>query len=123
MRARLSVVISPAPWVLIAIGLAVAASAGEKTLPRELEAIGNSFTAIRPLPPPLVDTLNGWVEPAEPVKSSDRFISLAREGSARISSPRQRDTSCSTVVCHPPPETSKPRSVNSASSPRTFRFC
>jgi metallo-beta-lactamase class B len=68
MRARLSVVISPAPWLLIAIGLAVGASAGEKTLPRELEAIGNSFTAIRPLPPPLVDTLSGWVEPADPVK-------------------------------------------------------
>lgn len=68
MRARLSVVTSPAPWVLLAIGLAVAASAGETTLPRELEAIGNSFTAIRPLPAPLVDALNGWVEPAEPVK-------------------------------------------------------
>lgn len=67
MRARLSVVISPVPWLLMAIGLAVAASAGEKILPRELEAIGNSFTVIRPLPPPLVDTLNGWVEPADPV--------------------------------------------------------
>jgi metallo-beta-lactamase class B len=68
MRARFSVLISPAPWILIAIGLAVAASAEEKSLPRELEAIGNSFAAMRPWPPALVDTLNSWVEPAEPVK-------------------------------------------------------
>ena len=80
MRARLSVVISPAPWVLVAIGLAVAASAAEKTLPRELEAIGNSFTAIRPLPPPLIDTLNGWVEPAEPVKIAGPIYFVGTRG-------------------------------------------
>jgi metallo-beta-lactamase class B len=80
MRARLSVVISPAPWVLVAIGLAVAASAAEKTLPRELEAIGNSFTAIRPLPPPLVETLNGWVEPAEPVKIAGPIYFVGTRG-------------------------------------------
>jgi metallo-beta-lactamase class B len=80
MRARLSVVISPAPWVLVAIGLAVAASAAETTLPRELEAIGNSFTAIRPLPPPLVETLNGWVEPAEPVKIAGPIYFVGTRG-------------------------------------------
>jgi metallo-beta-lactamase class B len=80
MRARLSVVVSPAPWVLIAIGLAVAASAGEKTLPRELEAIGNSFTAMRPLPAPLVETLNGWVEPAEPVKIAGPIYFVGTRG-------------------------------------------
>ena len=67
MRARFSALISPA-WILIAIGLAVAASAGQQSPPRELEAIGNAFTAMRPLPPALVATLNSWVEPAEPLK-------------------------------------------------------
>jgi metallo-beta-lactamase class B len=68
MRARFSALISPAPWILIAIGLAVAASAGQENLSRPLEAIGSSFTAMRPLPPALVATLNSWVEPATPVR-------------------------------------------------------
>src|SRR5262245_34910322 len=69
MRARFSAFVSPAPWILMAIGLAVAASAAQESrLPRELEAIGSSFTATRPLPPALVDLLKTWTEPSEPVK-------------------------------------------------------
>src|SRR5262245_11378636 len=69
MRARFSAFVSPAPWILMAIGLAVAASAAQESrLPRELEAIGSSFTATRPLPLALVDLLKTWTEPSEPVK-------------------------------------------------------
>jgi metallo-beta-lactamase class B len=67
MRSKFSVVVSPAPWILIAIGLAVAASAQQPLTP-DLEGLGNSLTTLRPLPPALVASLNTWTEPAEPVK-------------------------------------------------------
>lgn len=67
MRALFRIAISAAPWILMAIGMAVAASA-QQSLPPELERLGNSLTAMRPLPAPLVTVLNTWVEPAEPAK-------------------------------------------------------
>ena len=55
------------PWILMAIGLAVAASA-EQPLSPELEAVGNALTNVRPLPAALVADLKTWTEPIEPAK-------------------------------------------------------
>jgi metallo-beta-lactamase class B len=38
------------------------------SLPVELERIGDALTTERPLPPHLVEHLNGWIEPTDPVK-------------------------------------------------------
>jgi metallo-beta-lactamase class B len=67
MRALFRTTISMTPWILIAIGLAVAASA-QQLLPSELDRLGNLLTTMRPLPVPLVSVLNAWVEPTEPAK-------------------------------------------------------
>ena len=82
MRARFRVLISPAPWILIAIGLAVAVSAEEGGLPRELEAVGNSLTTTRPLPSSLVADLKTWVEPAEPLKIAGPIYFVGTRGLA-----------------------------------------
>jgi metallo-beta-lactamase class B len=67
MRALFRTTIAITPWILIAIGLAVAASA-KQLLPMELDRLGASLTTLRPLPVPLVTFLNTWVEPIEPAK-------------------------------------------------------
>jgi metallo-beta-lactamase class B len=67
MRALFRTAISMTPWILMAIGLAVAASA-KQLLPLELDRLGASLTTMRPLPVPLVTVLNTWVEPTEPAK-------------------------------------------------------
>ena len=79
MRAIIRIWISPAPWILIAVGLAVAASAKQPLTP-ELEQIGNSLTATRPLPPDVVSGLNSWIEPAEPVKIAGPIYYVGTHG-------------------------------------------
>jgi metallo-beta-lactamase class B len=67
MRALFRTTISMTPCILIAVGLAVAASP-QQLLPPELDRLGSSLTTMRPLPIPLVTVLNTWVEPTEPAK-------------------------------------------------------
>jgi metallo-beta-lactamase class B len=79
MRSKFSDVRSPAPWVLVAVGLAVAASA-QPALPLELERVGSALTTTRPLPAALVAGLNKWIEPTEPVKIAGPIYYVGTRG-------------------------------------------
>jgi metallo-beta-lactamase class B len=68
MRITFRTVLSPAPWILIAVGLAAAAVSAQQSLHSGLEGLANSLTAVRPWPLALVAGLNTWIEPTDPVK-------------------------------------------------------
>lgn len=50
------------------------------SLPAELERIGDALTTERPLPPALVDNLNRWIEPLEPVKIAGPIYYVGTQG-------------------------------------------
>lgn len=73
-------VMLPAPWILIAVGLAVAASA--QSQPPTLEELGHLLTTARPLPPPVVSVLNTWTEPTAPTRIAGPIYYVGTRGLA-----------------------------------------
>jgi metallo-beta-lactamase class B len=60
---------------------ATAGTAGDAvSLPVELERIGDALTTERPLPPPLVDQLNRWIAPTDPVKIAGPIYYVGTHG-------------------------------------------
>jgi metallo-beta-lactamase class B len=58
-----------------------AGSAGDAaSLPVELERIGEALTPERPFPPALVDDLNRWIEPMEPMKIAGPIYYVGTHG-------------------------------------------